>query len=342
MSQHVVYSNSAPRGSHMPYETANFRLVPVDAHGPVRGQYGPEPGPRGAPRSYEVHDRRMVASRVDHGRPEFFNTDSSLGQGRGLFDSQRVDQARQVRPAPIDSNSRYYENPEFESVGQTSGGSWGQLPFDPQLATELDAILDSQHCAVGPDSTPAPSSSSSGPQSGSSGPVSGPVSGPPRSPKSSVGRGARSSTRASETSNNSDDNLSTATTAVDSASDSDISQTLSRFASILVKIQEDQTTIMQMIEKMAEANQQMAIANKDMATATTTRLNDFRDHVDKKFERSELRADGAIDELYERVEQGIHVSKRIREAMSGNDPRRTPPNDDINHLFEPSKRRRFD
>lgn len=97
-----------------------------------------------------------------------------------------------------------------------------------------------------------------------------------------------------------------------------------------------------MIEKMAEANQQMAIANKDMATATSTRLNDFRDHVDKKFERSELRAEGAIDELYERVEQGILVSKHIRDAMSRNDPRRTPPNDDINHLFEPSKRRRFD
>jgi len=211
MSQHVVYSNSAARGSQMPYETANFRPMPMDAHGPVRGQYGPEPGPRGAPRPYEVHDRRMIA-RVDHGRPEFFNTDSSLGQGRGLFDSQRVDQTRQVRTVPIDSNSRYYEDPEFESVGQTGGGSWGQLPFDPQLDTDLDAILDSQHCAVGPDSTPAPSSSS-GPQSGSSGPVSG----PPRSPKSSVGRGARASTRASEASSNSDDNLSTATTAVDSA-----------------------------------------------------------------------------------------------------------------------------
>jgi hypothetical protein len=75
----------------MPYETANFRPMPMDAHRPVRGQYGPEPGPRGAPRPYEVYDRRIIASRVDYGRPEFFNTDSLLGQGRGLFDSQRVD-----------------------------------------------------------------------------------------------------------------------------------------------------------------------------------------------------------------------------------------------------------
>lgn len=116
----------------------------------------------------------------------------------------------------------------------------------------------------------------------------------------------------------------------------------SRIASILVKIQEDQTALMRMMEKIADAHQQMAVANKDMATATTTRLSDFRDHVDKKFERSESRLETVSDELWERLGQSILESKRIRDLMSGNDPRRTPPNDDINQLFEPTKRRRFD
>jgi hypothetical protein len=56
---------------------------------------------------------------------------------------------------------------------------------------------------------------------------------------------------------------------------------------------------------MAEANQQIAITNKDIATTTTTRLNNFRDHIDKKFKRLEVRAEGAINELYKRVEQVI-------------------------------------
>ena len=72
-----------------------------------------------------------------------------------------------------------------------------------------------------------------------------------------------------------------------------------------------------------------------IATTTSIRLNDFRD----KFKCSELHVEAAIKDLYERVEQGIVVSKRIRDTILG-DLRRTPLSNDINHLFELSKRRR--
>ena len=69
-----------------------------------------------------------------------------------------------------------------------------------------------------------------------------------------------------------------------------------------------------------------------IATTTSICLNDFRD----KFKRLELCTEAVIEDLYKRIEQGIVVSKRIRDTILRD--LRTPLSDNINYLFKLSKR----
>jgi hypothetical protein len=78
-----------------------------------------------------------------------------------------------------------------------------------------------------------------------------------------------------------------------------------------------------------------------MDTATSIRLSDFREHVDKKFERSERAMDTAFDEVWEKVGSTNLEIKRVRDVLSGHDPRRSPPNDDASHDVG-AKRRRYE
>ena len=211
MSQQVVYANGL-RGPQINYDNPNFRQMPMDLHGPMRGHYGPEShltGPRAPQISYDAHDPRVMVYRdLDQGRSEMLSTDWA-GQNRVILDG--AEQPRQVRTVPVDSNSRCYGQSELASVGQSNGGSWSHLSFEPQLAAELNTIPNSQSCIIGIESTSGHSSVASVPPAG---PL-GPASGPSVSPRSTVGRTPRSLTGASEGSSNSDDNFSTARTAIE-------------------------------------------------------------------------------------------------------------------------------
>jgi hypothetical protein len=78
-----------------------------------------------------------------------------------------------------------------------------------------------------------------------------------------------------------------------------------------------------------------------MDTATATRLSDFREHVDKKFERISGSTDSAFDEIWDKLGLSILEVKRVRDIVTGHDPRRTPPADDGIH-DNGAKRRRFE
>jgi len=68
-----------------------------------------------------------------------------------------------------------------------------------------------------------------------------------------------------------------------------------------------------------------------MDIALSIRLSDFREHVDKKFERIE----GAFDDIWDRVVSG---TKYLQNMINGHDARRSPPNDD--EIGNTPKRRR--
>jgi hypothetical protein len=115
------------------------------------------------------------------------------------------------------------------------------------------------------------------------------------------------------------------------SSDLDITQiirgTLARIEQKQAKIEQNQTIIMKKMEAMD--------------TATATRLSDFREHVDKKFERVLGSSDCAFDEIWDKLGSNNLEVKRVRDIVSGQDPRRTPPADDGIH-DNGAKRRRFE
>jgi hypothetical protein len=118
-------------------------------------------------------------------------------------------------------------------------------------------------------------------------------------------------------------------------------QEISRLASsvanieqIMVDIQRNQVITLKMLKEMVKKGE-------TTDTATTTRLSDFRDSMDKRFERQERSTELSFDELWERVSAIHSDTKRVREVMTGHDLRTTPPTDDANHDVG-AKRRRFE
>jgi hypothetical protein len=118
------------------------------------------------------------------------------------------------------------------------------------------------------------------------------------------------------------------------SSDPDTNHLLRGIASSLAEIKQNQVEIKQ--------NQAIIMKKMEtMDTATTTRLSDFREHTDKKFERVLGAMEYGFDEIWDKQGSTSLEIKRVRDLMSGHDPRRSPPADDGNYDIG-AKRRRFE
>jgi hypothetical protein len=111
------------------------------------------------------------------------------------------------------------------------------------------------------------------------------------------------------------------------SSSPDTTQILRGISSTLAKIEQNQAIMMKKMEAMG--------------TATATRLSDFREHVDKKFERTLGSTEYAFDEIWEKLGSNNLEVKRVRDVLTGHDPRKSPLADDGNH-DSGAKRRRFE
>jgi hypothetical protein len=118
------------------------------------------------------------------------------------------------------------------------------------------------------------------------------------------------------------------------SSDLDTNHLLRGIASSLAEIKQNQVEIKQ--------NQAIIMKKMEtMDTATTTRLFNFKEHTDKKFERVLGAIKYKFDKIWDKQRSTSLEIKRVKDLISGHDPRRSPLADDRNYDIR-AKRRRFE